>query len=80
MEHDSLIIPGGQVVLLRIAERCIVALLDLLQFKVVAQFKQRPLNIAHLLHFAHHIIVDAIHDFLIGGRKKSISKLRIVSK
>lgn len=49
---------------LRIAERCVIAPLDLLQFILVAQCKQSLLNETHFLHFAHHILVDAIHNFL----------------
>lgn len=50
---------------LRIAEWCVIAPLDLLQFISVAQSKQRLLDQTHFLHFAHHILVDAIHDFLL---------------
>lgn len=49
---------------LRIAERCVIAPPDLLQFIIVAQCKQHLLNETHFLHFAHHVLVDAIHDFL----------------
>lgn len=57
---------------LLITERCVIAPLDLLQFIFVAQCKQRPLDVAHFLHFAHHILVDAIHNFLKKKKKKSL--------
>jgi len=54
----------------RVAERCVIAPLDLLQFVFVAQRKQRPLNEIHFLHFAHHIPVDAVHDVLLREEQK----------
>lgn len=49
---------------LRIADRCIISLLDLLQFVIVAELKQFFLNEIHFLNFAHHVPVNAIHNFL----------------
>lgn len=57
---------------LQITERCVIAPLDLLQFIFVAQCKQRPLNVAHFLHFAHHILVDTIHNFLFKRKKNCV--------
>ena len=50
--------------LLHIAERSIVTPLDLLQFVVVSQVEQRPLNVTHLPNLPHHILIDAVQDFL----------------
>ena len=49
---------------LRIAEWRIITSLDLLQFVLVAHRKQLLLNETHFLHFAHHILVDTVHNFL----------------
>lgn len=50
---------------LRVTQRSIVALLDLIQFVVVGQLKESSLHTVHLLHLAHHIPIDAVHDFLV---------------
>lgn len=47
-----------------VTERCAVALGDLLHLVVVSQHKQCLLELAHLLHFGHDVLVDSIHDLL----------------
>ena len=37
---------------------------ELLQLVVVGQDEEGPLQAAHLLHLAHHALVDAVHDLL----------------
>lgn len=49
---------------LHIADWCVISLLDLLQFVIVAKLEQFFLNEIHFLHFAHHVPVYAIHNFL----------------
>lgn len=49
---------------LPVTERRTVALRDLLHLVVISQHKERLLELAHLLHFCHHILVDSIHDLL----------------
>ena len=55
---------GNTVCVLPVAERCAVALGDLLHLVVVSQHKERLLELAHFLHFGHHVLVDPIHDLL----------------
>ena len=55
---------------LRIAEGYIIAPPDLLQFVVVSQREQCALNEAHLLHFTHDVLIDAIHDLLVRSKDK----------
>lgn len=49
---------------LPVAERRAVALGDLLHLVVVSQHEESLLEFAHLFHFGHHVLVDAIHDLL----------------
>lgn len=55
---------AGRIRLLPVTERRAVALGDLLYLVVVGQHKERLLEFAHLFHFGHHVLVDAIHDLL----------------
>ena len=63
------------VCVLPVTERRGVAFGDLLHLVVVSQHKERLLELAHLLHFGHHILVDPIHDLLHtqGGKTHSQS-------
>lgn len=49
---------------LPVTERRAVALGDLLHLVVVSQHEEGLLEFAHLFHFGHHVLVDAIHDLL----------------
>lgn len=55
---------GGCTRRLPVAERRAVALGDLLHLVVVSQHEESLLEFAHLFHFGHHVLVDAIHDLL----------------
>ena len=47
-----------------VTQRRGVAQAELLQLVVVGQDEEGPLQAAHLLHLAHHALVDAVHDLL----------------
>lgn len=47
-----------------VTQWCAVSFGKLLQLVVVRQDEERSLNVAHLLHFGHHVLVDTVHDLL----------------
>lgn len=47
-----------------VAQRRAVSFGELLQLVVVRQQEEGSLGPVHLLHFVHHVLIDAIHYFL----------------
>lgn len=54
-----------------VAQRRAVSFGELLQLVVVRQQEECFLEPVHLLHFVHHILIDAIHYFLEGEQRSN---------